>query len=107
MLQLCIIFDLRDTQIDQERGLHSLTTDISLTWVTAIYYCAAAGFLVCGAFLANALASLPLFVSFVLMAVTALLFFRAARQPRGYWFYYFGVDGLMIFSALLSFLAGI
>ncbi len=108
MLQLCLIFDLRDTRIDQEHGLHSLATDITRGWTNTIFYTSLLVCPGCSALLTyTGYAPGHFFMTTLLTAAAVFICYHMAKQQRGYWFYYLGVDGLMIISALLSFLAGI
>lgn len=107
MLMLCIIFDNRDKTVDKIRGLRSLATDLGPGVLKALVYIIFATL-----FFSNFLfrdfgitwkQSMALQVSTV-----ALLFvyFYAAKK-RSYLFYYFFVDGMMLFSALATYIAGI
>jgi 4-hydroxybenzoate polyprenyltransferase len=107
MLMLCIIFDNRDKTVDKIRGLRSLATDLGPGVLKALVYIIFATL-----FLSNFLfrdfgitwkQSLALQVSTV-----ALLFvYFYATKKRSYLFYYFFVDGMMLFSALATCIAGI
>ncbi len=110
MLQLCLLFDLRDTAVDKMRGLHSLATDLSrqsveliffscgLVYLAAVYYwwLYCAGGQTIGQ--AVALGSITLLCGY---------FYWLALRPRGYFFYYFWVDGLMFLSPVLTSMASI
>jgi hypothetical protein len=45
------------------------------------------------------------FFSLSLIGLIALIMYFFSLQNRGYLFYYFGVDGLMFFSAILTWLS--
>jgi hypothetical protein len=107
MLMLCIIFDNRDKAVDKMRGLHSLATDLKPAVLKMLIYCIFAAL-----FLSNFLykdhgitfkQSMALQISTVALLT---VYFYAAKK-RSYLFYYFIVDGLMLFSALATFIAGI
>jgi len=107
MLMLCILFDHRDKGVDKIRGLHSLATVLRPAQLRAVIYFIfgmlfAANFLYAYVGISPA-QSLGLHVS--TLALLALYFY--SLQNRGYLFYYFFVDGMMIFSALATYIAGI
>jgi branched-subunit amino acid transport protein len=107
MLMLCIIFDNRDKAVDKIRGLRSLATDLKP---------AVLQFLIFGIFTALFISNflyedygLTLKQSLALqistLALLAVYFY--ALKKRSYFFYYFFVDGMMLFSALATYIAGI
>ena len=107
MLLLCLLFDCRDAATDKKIGLHSLATDVKPKLIQVIIY---------SLFGLLCLVSLLLFYNGISFLVTIALFilngiclfvYNISKQKRGYIFYYFLVDGLMILSALLTGLAGI
>jgi hypothetical protein len=106
MLLLCIIFDKRDAAVDKIRGLHSLATafnPIVLHFLIAFIfmgYCSI-NYFIKGYGVGNAQV-----ISLEVIGLVTLLVYVFSLQKRGYFFYYFGVDGLMFFSALLTWLAG-
>ncbi len=107
MLILCIIFDNRDSAVDKIRGMRSLSTDLSATTVNFLVYGIFALlftinfiFLQFGISIAQ---SLALQISCIALLVTYLY----SKKKQGYLFYYFFVDGLMLFSALATYIAGI
>jgi hypothetical protein len=107
MLMLCIIFDSRDSKVDKIRGLHSLTTDISpkmLKYLVQILFLVlfATNFL-SKYYSTTGSQSAALQISTLALWVT--YFFSTKKQ--GYLFYYFWVDGLMLFSAIATYIASI
>jgi len=107
MLMLCIIFDNRDEAVDKIRGLHSLATDLKpnqLLLLIAVIFIILFGtnFLSVnyGITLAQSIA-----LQTSTIALLVVYFFSTRKQ--GYLFYYFIVDGMMLFSALATFVAGI
>ncbi|MCB0710485.1 MAG: hypothetical protein R2765_08080 [Ferruginibacter sp.] len=107
MLMLCIIFDNRDKAMDKIRGLHSLATDLKPMMLKLLIY-----FIFAVLFISNffykqfgihAWHSVGLQVS--TLALLVVYFFSQKKQ--GYLFYYFIVDGMMLFSAIATFVAGI
>ncbi len=107
MLMLCIIFDNRDKAVDKIRGLHSLATVLKpsqLLLVIAFVFIVLFGTnFLSVSYGISAAQSVALQTSTI--ALLVVYFFSTRRQ--GYLFYYFIVDGLMLFSALATFIAGI
>lgn len=107
MLMLCIIFDSRDSAVDKIRGLRSLATDLSPitlryleTGIFIVLFSTNFLFLYYGISMRQMLA---LQVSTVALLITYLF----SIKKQGYFFYYFFVDGMMLFSALATYVAGI
>jgi hypothetical protein len=107
MLMLCIIFDARDTKVDKIRGLQSLTTMIKPSTVQYIMFTIFAAYIINGivlrAYYDDPVQIIALLVTGV---ITAVVYFFSL-QKQGYFFYYFLVDGLMLFSALATYVASI
>lgn len=97
---LCIIFDKRDVLIDRMYGLRSLATELSLSALKKImgvsfvtYLLAVLWFYQHGLELGQAIG---LWVSGFLVGWVYML---SLTRQRSYMFYYFLVDGLMLFTA--------
>lgn len=107
LLMLCIIFDSRDIAVDKIRGFRSLATDLSpriLKWlIYSIFTLLFASNFCSGLFGFNIFQTIALQISS--MALLMVYFYSTKKQ--GYLFYYFIVDGLMIFSALTTWIASI
>lgn len=105
MLILCLIFDCRDAASDKIIGLHSLATDFKPVFVNRIFY--ALFTLLCIVSLLLYYNGLSLQETMALLLITIICFivYLHSLQKRGYVFYYFWVDGLMILSALFTCLA--
>jgi hypothetical protein len=107
MLQLCLIFDLRDVAVDKVKGLHSLATDISLQTANRLFYGLAAAFGVFTLLLFHFIPSVYLVLAFAMVQFAAVVLYTTPQQYRSYFFYFFLVDGLMILSALFTGLVSI
>ena len=107
MLILCLLFDCKDAATDKIIGFHSLATDVKPVYIKWCIY-ALFGLLFGINFLLQK-NGLSLLDVVALSAITIICFFvyLFSLQKRGYVFYYFWVDGLMILSALLTGLAAI
>jgi len=107
MLMLCIIFDARDTNVDKIRGLQSLTTIIKPATVQYIMFVIFAAYIINGIVLRIYYDELMQVIALLVTGViTAVVYFFSLRK-QGYFFYYFLVDGLMLFSALATYVASI
>lgn len=107
VLQICYIFDLRDKKIDKVRGLHSLVTDIPPGIVNFVFYGFVAVFLLLTGFLHTCLDSTGYTFCFLFVQVFAFILYQLSQQQRSYLFYYFLVDGLLLLSPLLTYLAAV
>lgn len=105
MLILCIIFDSRDIIVDKIKGLHSLATDIKPKTLKIISLICFAVLLFTNYKMHQYGLDIPHNIALLITtAVLAILYYLSFKK-RGYLFYYFFVDGMMLFSALLTFLA--
>lgn len=107
MLMLCIIFDARDTNVDKIRGLQSLTTIIKPVTVQYIMLAIFAAYIINGVFLRMYYHE-PFQIAALLITgiITAVVYFFSLKKQR-HFFYYFIVDGLMLFSAMATYVASI
>lgn len=107
MLMLCIIFDNRDKRVDKIRGLHSLATFLKPRQLLLLI-----AFIFIVLFGTNFLSvsygiSLAQSIALQTSTIALLIVYFFSTRRQGYLFYYFIVDGLMLFSALATFIAGI
>lgn len=107
MLMLCILFDNRDKAVDKIRGLRSLATDVKpgqlKILICIIFLILFTSILFYKNYNITYYQSVALQISTLALAA---VYFYAAKK-RTYLFYYFIVDGLMLFSALATTIAGI
>ena len=107
MLMLCVIFDSRDISIDKIHSLNSLATDVSrktLQFIMAIVFIL---YLAIGFFLRYYFNDNAQVTAFLVTGLLTLLIYRLSLKKQGYFFYYFLVDGLMLFSATATYVASI
>lgn len=107
MLMLCIIFDNRDMAVDKIRGLHSLATVLKPNQLLLLI-----AFIFIVLFGTNFWSvsygiSLAQSIALQTSTIALLIVYFLSTRRQGYLFYYFLVDGLMLFSALATFIAGI
>jgi len=107
MLMLCIIFDSRDIAVDKIRGLRSLATDLNAATLQILIYSIFVGMFatnfLCTFYGMTGYQSIALQTSTI--ALLVVYFYSTKKQD--YLFYYFVVDGLMLFSALTTYIASI
>ena len=107
MLMLCIIFDNRNIAVDKIRGLHSLATDLSakiMRWlIYSIFIILFASNFLSRYYGVSIKETIALQVSTIALLVT----YYYSTRKQGYLFYYFLVDGMMLFSALATYIASI
>lgn len=106
LLMLCAIFDMRDASVDKVRAFHSLATDISPRRLRHLMIISFALFLAAGMRLRVFTNNDIHLIAFAITALATWVVYRMSLQRnRGYYFYYFFVDGLMMFSSLLTIVA--
>ncbi len=107
MLMLCIIFDARDTKVDKIRGLQSLTTIIKPSTVQYIMFGIFAAYIINGIVLRIYYDEMMQIIALLVTGVVTAVVYFFSLKKQGYFFYYFLVDGLMLFSALATYVASI
>jgi 4-hydroxybenzoate polyprenyltransferase len=107
MLMLCAIFDNRDKSIDKIHGLRSLATDVSPHVLRILVILMFVVFISSGFLLRSHLQDHQQLISFILTGIVVLLVYIISLRKRSYLFYYFIVDGLMLFSSATTYLATI
>jgi hypothetical protein len=107
MLMLCIIFDARDTSVDKIRGLQSLTTIIRPRTVQYIMLGIFAAYIINGIFLRVYYHDTGQILALLITGIITALVYSFSLKKQDYFFYYFVVDGLMLFSAMATYVASI
>ncbi|MFM6926469.1 MAG: hypothetical protein ACKOU7_13260 [Ferruginibacter sp.] len=107
MLMLCIIFDNRDKDLDKIRGLRSLATDLSPSKLRALIYCIFILLFGSNFLFRHYGITLAQSIALQVSTIALLVVYFYSNKKRGYLFYYFFVDGMMLFSALVTYLASI
>lgn len=105
MLLLCTIFDKRDVEADKLHSLHSLATDIKLSTLHFIMAVVFLGYLISGFWLRSHLKDDGQMLAFFITGILVAWAYLASLKKQGYVFYYFLIDGLMLVSALGTWLA--
>ena len=99
MLMLCSIFDKRDIKVDKLHALQSLATNVSMGTLKAIMVIAFFVYIVAGFFLRYQLKDSAQTLAFLVTGLVVWWVYRLSFKEQGYIFYYFIVDGLMLFAA--------
>ena len=107
MLMLCIIFDSRDIKVDKINSLRSLATDVSRSTLKIIMAVVFSLYIACGLFLRYYFNGTGQVTAFIVTGILTLFVYRMSLKRQGYFFYYFVVDGLMLFSSIATFIASI
>ena len=105
MLLLCIIFDKRDISVDKSHGLHSLATDTPEKTLNTIIHLVFIAYFVIGLLLRYHFNDKPQMFAFLITGGFVWWVHTLSLKKQGYLFYYFLVDGLMLVSAVGSFIA--
>lgn len=105
MLMLCSIFDMRDAAIDKIHSLKSLATSVSAANLQRIMIVTFVLYILSGVAMRIYFSTSQQLIAFFITGMLLWWVYRLSLQKRGYFFYYFGVDGLMLFSALATIVA--
>ena len=107
MLMLCIIFDSRDVKVDLLHNLQSLATDVNSKVLSIIMVVILIIYTMLLFWLQPILSNQRHL--FVLMSTGFLTFiiYILSLKKRGYYFYYFLVDGIMLLSSFATYMATI
>ncbi len=107
VLMLCIIFDQRDVAMDKIRGMHTLATDLPPKALHVGMWLIFFLFSSLSILLHKYGIELLQLAGLLVTAVVTLIVYMFSRKRQGYFFYYFLVDGLMLFSAFITYLLSI
>jgi 4-hydroxybenzoate polyprenyltransferase len=107
MALLCIIFDTRDIKVDKMNSLRSLATDVSRKSLQIIMLFAFGCYIAAGVAVRLHFRDNSQLLAFLVTGLVVWSVYRASQKPQGYIFYYFVVDGLMLFSALATLVASL
>jgi hypothetical protein len=104
---LCVIFDSRDITVDKIKGLHSLSTDW-LPWkIHVLVIVALLVLLGLNVYITATPAAIHLQLSLHCTVLVTGIVYLYSLKKRGYLFYYFITDGMMLFSTIFTTLATI
>ena len=104
---LCAIFDRRDEVIDKIRGLHSLATVAGKRSLSIIMLFSFLIYMLSGIYVRMHFSNDAQLLAFFITGVVVAFVYKLSLKKQGYLFYYFVVDGLMLFSAAATFVASL
>lgn len=107
MMVLCIIFDTRDQSVDILRFPGSLATVLSPGELRVLSYLLLVICLLADLALAWRMHSPAIAIASAITVIITAWVYRLSDAVRGYYFYYFVVDGLMLVSTVSTFIATI
>lgn len=105
MLMLCTIFDSRDIHVDKIHALKSLATDVNKRTLQIIMAIVFTLYITAGLFLRYYFDTNVQIIAFLIVGLVTLCAYKLSLKKQGYFFYYFAVDGLMLFSAVGTWVA--
>lgn len=105
MLMLCSIFDMRDAAIDQLHALKTLATSVSPKALQRIMAVTFSLYILAGIAMRWYFSNSAQMAAFTITAAILWWVYRLSLRKQGYLFYYFGVDGLMLFSSIATIVA--
>jgi hypothetical protein len=98
---ICILFDFRDRQEDQQNGIKSMITYASTKDLYFLFSCINIGFIITFWFLFQQNLSLSIVLSMIAPCLILLLTFQySMRAQSDYWFYGM-LDGLVLLSSIV------
>lgn len=98
---ICIMFDFRDRADDKAKGIRSMVTWFSEKGVDRLFFLSLLIFAICSVLLLRYQFSLLTVISLIIPGVITAAIYQYAKKNFSDYLYYFILDGLMMFSALL------
>lgn len=104
---ICILFDLRDREDDKDAGIRSLITFLSPKGISIVFARSLSIFCLATIFLLEYGYSYFTIALLLIPGIITALIYTYARKNFSDILYYFVLDGLMAFSAILMLITGI
>jgi 4-hydroxybenzoate polyprenyltransferase len=98
---ICIMFDFRDRADDKEKGIRSMVTWFNERGVDRLFFVSLLIFAVCTIILLHYQFSLLNIILLLVPGIISAAIYQYAKKNFSDYLYYFILDGLMMFSALL------
>jgi hypothetical protein len=105
MLMLCTIFDKRDIKLDKLHALKSLATELSPNTLKTVMLCSFIIYIGAGFWVRYQFSDLNQLLAFLITGLLVGWVYLLSLKKQGYFFYYFVVDGLMLFTATATCIA--
>lgn len=99
---ICIIFDYRDREYDRKEGIRSMITYLNEKGINALFYCTIFLFILSTIALRSYNMNLVVIICLLSPLVILLPLYPVAKKNFSDYLYYFVLDGLMMFSAILT-----
>lgn len=107
MFVLCLLFDMRDTDIDREKGIKTFPVRFGIKNSYYLSYFILAIFLILS-FIQNYYWGHPEFLfAMIISAVVTLIVILLTKKYKSDYIYLAGIDGMMLLQALLIYLFGL
>ena len=100
---ICIVFDYRDRENDKREGIRSFITYLDEKGINFLFHGSLLVFLISTLALYWTGFTIPSLFCLLIPGLFVLLLFKRAKRDFSDYLYYFVLDGLMMFSALLTF----
>ena len=104
---LSIIFDMRDIAVDKIAGMKTIATEVSQSVINYVVIFSISTYLILLWVMYGYWISASQAIALLVVGLIALILYSYSSKPKGYYFYYVGVDGLMLLSAFAVYLATI
>jgi 4-hydroxybenzoate polyprenyltransferase len=98
---ICIMFDFRDRADDKAKGVRSMVTWLSEKGVDRLFFLSLLIFAICSLILLRYQFSLLTVILLLVPGIITVAIYQHAKKNFSDYLYYFILDGLMMFSALL------
>jgi 4-hydroxybenzoate polyprenyltransferase len=99
---ICIVFDYRDREHDRKDGIRSMITYFSEKGIDALFHGSLLVFAVATAALYSVGFSVLTIIFLLVPGLIVLALYKTAKRNFSDYLYYFVLDGLMMFSAILT-----
>lgn len=99
---ICILFDYRDREQDKKEGIRSLITYFSEKGINRLFVSSFLVFVISTTLLLLYNISIPVIITLLIPGLLTALLFQEAKRNDSDYLYYFILDGLMMFSSLLT-----
>jgi 4-hydroxybenzoate polyprenyltransferase len=99
---ICVIFDFRDREQDKRDGIRSMITYFNESGINAIFYTSIFVYFVTTLALYNYNFPILVIIILLLPALIVIGLYRYSKENFSDYLYYFILDGMMAFSALMT-----
>jgi 4-hydroxybenzoate polyprenyltransferase len=107
ILLLCMIFDSRDVETDRKKGINTLATSLTKVGIKQVFVFVLLMYILSTIWLDYLQINHSQAISLLVTGLFCWVLFMKSSEKKGYYFYHFWVDGLMIFSAFAVYMATI